>query len=68
MDLGCYGVTTVAWDCYSQGALMTLKHRHKTRALHRIFGHQRAPRGTGDVPVTLGAVEGAGQRLTLLQY
>ena len=61
------GVTTIAWDSYSPGALTALKHRHKTRAPHRIFGHQRAPPRAGDAPVRLGAAEGAGQRLTLLQ-
>lgn len=62
------GVTTVAWDSYSQGALTALKNRHKTRASHRIFEHQGAPPRTGDAPVTLSAVDGAGQRLSLLQY
>lgn len=37
---GVTGVTIVAWDSYSQGALLALKHRHKTKAHHRIFGHQ----------------------------
>lgn len=62
---GVTGVITGAWDSYSQGALVALKHRHKMSILQDLWASESSPR-TGDTPVTHSAGEGTGQCLTLL--